>query len=188
MEKIKLGKYVQLAYEIFIGDDQNETSVFKFTTEQPDSFVFGLDQTMIPGFMKGVEGLAAGDKFDFKLEPDEAFGQKDPNMVMELPRETFHNGDGEFDNERVFVGAMLPMQTQDGYRIDGLVTHMTDTAVTMDFNHQLAGERVHYVGQVVSVRDATPEELTPAHGCGGCGGHHHDHSGGCGCDGCDGCS
>lgn len=187
MEKIQLGKYVQLAYEIFITDDQGDTSVFKFTREQPDTFIFGMDQGMIAGFSKGIEGMCVGDKFDFSLEPDEAFGQKDPNMIMEIPRSTFFV-DGEFDSERVFEGAVLPMQTQDGYRINGTVEKITDEIVVMDFNHQLAGERVRYVGEVVTVRDATPEELNPApHGCGcGCGHDHHDH-GGCDCDSCGGC-
>jgi FKBP-type peptidyl-prolyl cis-trans isomerase SlyD len=188
MEKIKTGKFVQLAYEIFINDDQGDTSVFKFTAEQPDTFVFGMDPGMLEGFMKNIEGLTVGDKFDFSLEPDEAFGPKDPNMIMEIPRSTFVI-DGEFDSERVFVGAVLPMQTQDGYRISGTVERMDDQVVVMDFNHQLAGERVHYVGEVMAVRDATPEELNPApHGC-GCGcdscGHDHEHGCDCGCEGCN---
>lgn len=187
MEKIQAGKFVQLAYEIFVANDAGDTSVFKFTNDQPDTFVFGMDPGMLEGFMKNIEGLAMGDKFDFALEPNEAFGPKDPKMIMEIPRETFVI-EGEFDSERVHVGAVLPMQTQDGFRIDGRVIQMADEVVVMDFNHQLAGERVHYVGEVVTVRDATPEELTPpSHGC-GCGcdcGHDHKHGDSCGCD--DGC-
>ncbi len=185
MDKIQAGKFVQLAYEIFIVDEQGDASVFKFTREQPDTFVFGMDPGMLPAFSKGIEGLATGEKFDFTLDPEDAFGPKDPNMVMEIPRDTFFI-DGEFDSERVFVGASLPMQTQDGYRINGIVESINDEVVVMDFNHQLAGERVHYVGEVVAVRDATPEELNPApHGCGcGCG-HDHGHEHGCDCGSCD---
>ena len=51
METIKFGKYVELAYEIFVVDNDGEASVFKFTPERPDAFVFGLDQGMIDGFM-----------------------------------------------------------------------------------------------------------------------------------------
>lgn len=47
METIKFGKYVSLAYEIFVVDGGKETSVFKFSQSKPDSFVYGLDQTMI---------------------------------------------------------------------------------------------------------------------------------------------
>lgn len=183
MEKIQLGKHVQLAYDIFINDGQAETSVFKFTADQPDCFVFGLDPGMIEGFMKGIEGLTAGEKFDFALDPEQAFGMKDPSMVIEFSRDTFNNADGEFDDEVVQVGAIIPMRTQEGYRLDGKVESITEDKVVLDFNHQLAGERVRYVGEVIAVRDATPDELNPApHGCGGCG---HDH-GGCSCGDCGG--
>ncbi|MBR1881533.1 MAG: FKBP-type peptidyl-prolyl cis-trans isomerase [Muribaculaceae bacterium] len=181
MDKIQAGKYVELAYEIFVTDENGETSVFRFTKEQPDCFVFGMDPGMIEGFSRNLADLEQGATFDFALDPADAFGEKDPNMVMELPRETFVVN-GEFDSEKVFVGAVIPMQTQDGYRLDGTVEAMTDTTVTIDFNHQLAGERVHYVGEVLLVRDATPEELAPKHHHCGCG-CDHEH----GCDGCEGC-
>lgn len=55
METIKFGKYVSLAYEIFVVDGGKETSVFKFSQSKPDSFVYGMDQTMIDAFMKHIE-------------------------------------------------------------------------------------------------------------------------------------
>ncbi len=185
MEKVSLGKYVELAYEIFVVNNDGETSVYKFTDERPDGFVFGQDLGMIEAFVNHIEALSMGDSFDFTLEPAEAFGERNPEMVMSIPRSTFEV-EGEFDNERVFVGAMVPMQTGDGYRIDGLVKAIDEENVTLDFNHQLAGERVRYAGKVLLVRDATAEELAPKHHCGGgcdCG---HDHGHGCDCDSCGG--
>ncbi len=186
MEKIGIGKFVELAYEIFVVRQQGDESVFKFTAEHPDRFVFGRDLGMIEGFMRGIEGLEQGAVFDFTLSPAEAFGERSDDMVIQVPCEKFEI-DGEFDNKRVFVGAFVPMQTDEGYRMDGLVKAIDEENVTLDFNHQLAGEQVRYTGFVATVRDATPEELNPQHGCGcGCG---HDH-GGCGdgcCEGCSGC-
>ena len=79
------------------------------------------------------------------------------------------------------------MMTSDGYRINGLVVDVTDDEVEMDFNHPLAGEDVRFKGSIITVRDATPEELQPAHGC-GCGCHHGGEDS-CGChgDGTDSC-
>ena len=187
MGKVELGKYVELAYEIFVVNDNEQTSVYKFTDEHPDRFVFGQDLGMIEAFVNHIGALSMGDTFDFTLAPEEAFGERNPEMVMSIPRSTFEI-DGEFDNERVFVGSMVPMQTSEGYRIDGLVKAIDEDNVTLDFNHQLAGESVRYVGKVLLVRDATPEELAPKHHCGGgcdCG---HDHSHGCDCDSCGGCN
>ena len=191
MEKIQAGKYVELVYEIFVVNGDEQVSVFKFNKEHPDAFVFGLDVTLIEGFQNHIINLEQGEKFDFTLKPEEAFGAKDPSMIYELEKEIFHV-DGKFDHEHIRVGAIVPMMTQDGMRVEGIVTQVTDDKVTMDFNHQLAGETVRYAGYVQLVRDATPEELQPKHhhgcGCEDCGGGDcgHDHGDGCDC-GCGGC-
>ena len=189
MDKIANGKYVELAYGIYVVKGDKKESVYEFTVAKPDRFVFGMDPSMIEGFMQGIEGKEVGDTFDFTLEPDQAFGAKNPDMVMELDKSIFQV-DGEFDSEKVFEGAFVPMQTEDGFRIDGLVREVTDDTVTIDFNHQLAGETVRYTGRVLIVRDATPEELAPKHhhcDC-GCGHEHHHHGDHCDCDGCNGCN
>lgn len=184
-EKIKFGKYVELAYEVFIVEGEREAQVYKFDKKHPDHFVFGLEQGMLEGFTQAISGLEAGDKFELTLTPDQAFGERDPQMIHEVDRSVFVV-DGEFDEERVFVGAMIPMMTADGFRIDGLVEKVTDEKVTLDFNHQLAGETVGYRGEVLTVRDATPEELEPPkHHCGcGCDHDHCDHDH-CDHDHCD---
>ena len=183
METIKFGKYVELAYEIFAVDKGGENSVFKFTAEHPDGFVFGMDQSMLEEFANRINNLEQGAEFDFTLTPDEAFGPKNPDMVLELDKSVF-NVNGEFDAEKVREGVMLPMLTQDGHRVDGLVTKVGPDTVIMDFNHQLAGSSVRYKGKVITVRDATPDEVNPKqHACSG-------HCGGCdgGCGGDEGCS
>lgn len=193
MEKIQAGKYVELVYEIFVVNDEEQYSVFKFTKEHPDAFVFGLDPSLIEGFQNNIIDLEQGQQFDFTLKPEEAFGVKNPDLVYELEKEVFHV-DGKFDHEHIRPGAIVPMMTQDGMRVEGIVTQVTDDKVTMDFNHQLAGETVRYAGVVQLVRDATPEELQPKHhhgcncGCDDCSGGDcgHDHADNCDC-GCGGC-
>ena len=178
-QKIGVGKYVEIAYEIFVVTDRGDASVFKFTDKEPDRFVFGMDDGMIQGFINGLNGKKQGDEFEFTLEPKEAFGDYDDEMVIELPREAFEV-DGEFDDEHVKVGAHVPMRTQEGYVMEGVVLEIGDELVKLDFNHELAGETVKYVGKVLLVRDATPEELAPKHHHCGCGcDHDHDH---CDCD------
>ena len=72
-------------------------------------------------------------------------------------------------------GAYVPMMTADGFRINGLVKEVKPDSVVLDFNHPLAGSAVRFDGTILAVRDATPEELHPAHGC-------HCGSGDCHCD------
>lgn len=111
--------------------------------------------------LKRLEGLKQGDKFDFVLSCEEAFGERNEEHVMELDKEIFMV-DGKFDDQTVFEGNTVPMMTSEGYRINGSVLKVTNDKVLMDFNHPLAGENLHYVGMVKLVRDATEEELHPA--------------------------
>ena len=190
MERIEAGKYVELVYEIFVVNGEEQVSVFKFNQEHPDAFVFGMDLSLIEGFQNNIMGLEQGQQFDFTLKPEEAFGVKNKDLIYELEKEVFHV-DGKFDAEHVRPGAIIPMMTQEGMRVEGIVTAVTEDKVTMDFNHQLAGETVRYCGHVQLVRDATPEELQPKHhgcscGCEDCGdgcgdGCGHNHGDGCGC-------
>ena len=93
---------------------------------------------------------------------------------MDLPKKMFFNGDGEFDDERVYVGAVVPMNTVDGQIVKAQVCEISDEQVTIDLNHPYAGEDLHFKGKILSIREATPAELDairhPRHGCGGCGG------------------
>ena len=191
MEKIQAGKYVELVYEIFVVNGEEQTSVFKFNKERPDAFVFGLDVALLEEFQNHIMGLEQGDKFDFTLRPEQAFGEKNPELICELEKEIFHV-EGKFDAENIRPGAIVPMMTQEGMRLDGQVIKVTDDKVFMDFNHQLAGETIRYCGFVQLVRDATPEELQPRHqhgcgcGCEDCGGGNcgQEHGDGCNCGGC----
>jgi len=107
MEKIQAGKYVELVYEIFVVNGEQQLSVFKFNPEHPDAFVFGMDLSLIEGFQNHIMGLEQGQQFDFTLKPEEAFGKKDPDLIYELEKEVFHV-DGKFDHEHIRVGAIVP--------------------------------------------------------------------------------
>ena len=169
---------VEIAYKIFLVEKDGDTLIYEFKADKPDHFVFGHEPGMLEAFMDKLEGLKAGDEFDFILPPAEAFGERNPELEQALDKSLFVI-EGEFDDERVYEGAFVPMMTADGMRIEGNVKSITDDTVTIDFNHQLAGETVKYTGKVINVREATEEEKNPQrHQCGGCGGGD--------CGGCEG--
>ena len=194
MEKIELGKYVELGYDLYEVDaDGTQKLVHQTDVNDPERFVYGVTPGMIVPLEKAVCGLEVGGEFDIIVKCEEAFGPQDPDQIAELERDIFVV-DGKFDETQIKPGAIVPMMTADGYRINGLVTAVSLTHVTMDFNHPLAGKDVRFAGKILTVRDATPEELNPSHGC-GCGCHGDCEGGcddGCGCGeddhcGCGGC-
>lgn len=188
MEKIEPGKYVELGYDLYaIEADGSETLVHQTNDEDPEKIVFGVTRGMIVPLEKAIEGLSAGEKFNVTATAEEAFGKHDPEQVVELDREVFVV-DGKFDDEIIKAGAIVPMMTADGYRINGVVKKVTDTKVTMDFNHPLADKAVRFDGKIITVREATDEDIRPFQGGCGCGscGDGDCSDGSCGCDGgCD---
>lgn len=186
--KIEKGKWVELQYELYaFSDGESEELMFSTEEEAPECFVYGIDEAVVPKFMERIAGLEAGEKFDFTLAVEDAFGPRTQEHVMKLDREVFAGEDGEID-KRVFPGAQIPMRTTEGAIVYGIVLMIEKDGVTLDFNHPLAGENLHYKGEVKVVRDATEEELNLKHGCCGCGSHGCGDGGcndGC-CDGCDG--
>ena len=182
--KVGPGMFVEYTYKLY--NDADGSLLFETPEGQPDMMIYGVSQEVVPGLVTAMNGLKAGDRFGVTLPPAAAFGDRHPEDIVELEKEIFMR-DGELAEE-VKVGAVLPMMTAEGYRVAGTVLEIGDK-VKMDFNHPFAGLTVRYDGEVATVREATPEELTPARGCGGgcggCGGGGGSCESGSGCgDGC----
>jgi FKBP-type peptidyl-prolyl cis-trans isomerase SlyD len=170
--KISDDKMVSLIYDLTVDEDGQKELMEKATREQPLRFVFGMGM-MIDAFEKNIEGLAMGDKFSFFLSPEEAYGEYFEQYCVEMPKTVFEV-DGKFDAERVTEGQTLPMMDSNGNRLMGSVIEVKPEAVVIDFNHPLAGETLHFEGEVIDVHDVTPEELAAlmqesSCGCEGCG-------------------
>ena len=188
--KVENQKVVTLEYDLYVdGENGQEEMMEKATAEAPLVYCHG-EGMMLPAFERAMEGLAEGEAFDFRIPCEEAYGEYDTDGVLQLDKKMFYNGDGEFDSERVYVGAIVPMNTADGQIINAQIAEITKEHVTIDLNHPLAGENLHFVGKVLHIRQVTEGELKALHhrGCGGCGGHcgGGDCNGDCGEGGCGG--
>ena len=180
--RVSKNKFVTVTYDLHVGDADDRTLMESATPEQPLKFIYGIG-AMLEAFEKNLSGLEPGDRFEFSLAPEQAYGQRIEENVVDLPKSVFMI-DGVFDSERVKEGATLPMMSAEGQHMNGSVLEVKDDVVVMDFNHPLAGETLHFAGQVADVHEPTAEELAEMEQMmhGGCGGHDHD-----GCGGCDGC-
>lgn len=171
---IQKHKVVKVQYDLYVEGEEagKEELMERATAEMPLVYCQGIGM-MLPKFEEALEGKDTGDEFDFVIPEADAYGEYDEAGVLELDKQIFCI-DGEFDNERVQVGAIIPMNTADGQIIKAQVVEITKDKVTIDLNHPLAGENLHFIGKILEVRDVTEAELkalTQPHGCGGCGGN-----------------
>lgn len=194
--KISPNKFVSLSYDLNVDNDGEKELMEKATPERPLEFIFGTN-SMLEAFENNLSGLSEGDAFDFALTPDEAYGEYDDDHVVDLPKNIFEV-DGKIDEKILTEGNTIPMMDSNGNRLNGSVVSFDGNVVKMDFNHPLAGETLLFSGKVLTVREASAEEiaalLTPHGGCGcgscGCGGEDEngescnceekEHAGGCG--------
>ncbi len=190
---IAFHKVVSASYELYIaGEDGKEELMEKATEEAPLVWCQG-EKMMLPAFEAALEGKEVGDDADFVLKAADAYGEYIDEGLMTLPKKMFFNGDGEFDEERVYVGAVVPMNTVDGQIVKAQVCEITDQEVTIDLNHPYAGEDLHFKVHVLDIRDVTEGELKALHhrGCGKCCSKKSGHCGQDSCEscdeGCDGC-
>lgn len=193
----KTNKLIAAQYQLFTISDNGERKLVEETTkEQPFVFITGFDAAL-DAIEEHLENLKLGEKFDFELEKEKAFGEYEPSRVIELNKEMFI-GDGQFDSKNIFKGAQIPLKNEDGNFFIGTVLEIGDAAVKVDLNHPLAGKKLNFKGYIIENREATKDEIKTmlSHmnggGCGGdcggceggCGHHeggcgHHDHEDGC---------
>ena len=143
-----------------LNDDKGET-LDSSEGKPPLAYIHGM-KNLIPGMEKGLEGKEPGEKIHIVVLPEEAYGIRDNNLVNEVPLANFP------EKEQAKVGVQFQAKTPEGVKIATVIKVEGET-VTVDFNHQLAGETLHFDVEIVEVRDASEEELA----------HGHAHGEGC---------
>jgi FKBP-type peptidyl-prolyl cis-trans isomerase SlyD len=166
---IQKNSVVSVNYNLSIkgtGEQVEQTS-----KEQPFVFLFGVGG-LLEDFESNLIGKKTGDTFDFFIDHARGYGVRDEQHVVMIPIDAFKGEDGTFDSENIKVDVTVPMVDNDGNRLYGKVMEITSEHVKMDFNHPLAGQDLHFKGEVLEVRAATDDELAHGH-VHGPHGHHH---------------
>ena len=176
-------KYISVMYKLYTSGLDGKPELIEETAEgDPFIFVSALGMTL-DAFEAQIVPLKVGDKFDFTLAPNDAYGDYDEAGKQALPRKVFEIN-GKLDSRFIFEGAVVPLSSADGARFNGTIVKIEDETITVDLNHPLAGKSLNFVGNVVETRDATNDEIRDAlNQITGCGGG----CGGCGDGSCDGC-
>ena len=154
MGEVENNKVVSVHYK---GTLPDTGEVFD-SSEGRDPLLFLVGhKNMIPGFERELLGSNVGDKVEFTLSAEDAYGERDPDAVQEISKDMF--GDIAPEVGMTLMSDVGPFQ----------VTEVGESTVIVDFNHMLAGKSLKFNVEVLEVRDATEEEISHghAHGVGG---------------------
>ena len=158
--QVSSDRVVTLHYTL-TGDDG---AVIDKSTGEPLSYLHGHGN-IIPGLEQALEGTEAGFQSRVTIEPDQGYGERRDDMVIGVARE-------QFDPGMDLKPGLQVMANGPQGDVVFTVVEVGDEEVTLDGNHPLAGQRLHFDVEITDVRAATDEELTHGH-VHGAGGHHH---------------
>jgi FKBP-type peptidyl-prolyl cis-trans isomerase SlyD len=130
--------------------------------KEPMPFIQGHGN-IIPGLESALEGMKIGESCDVSVKPEDGYGEHYLEAIQEIPMEALQG----IDN--LEVGMELQSQDEQGNPFIVHIKSINEDTVTIDANHPLAGETLHFSVSIENVREATKDELD----------HGHVHSGSC---------
>ena len=144
MAIVKNGDKVKVEYTGKLEDG----TIFDSSEKQgvPLEFTVGQGQ-LIKGFEEAVVGMQIGEEKEITLAPEEAYGQYNPELVRELPKENFPT------EEEIQPGMMFLMNLPDGRQIPVRITVVTEETITLDLNSPLAGKTLIFKIKVIEVAE-----------------------------------
>ena len=147
-EAIRDGKFVELTYRV---TDRKSGHVLT-GVDFPLGYIHGHNEILAPSVHKALEGRCAGDVIDVPIDGNRIFGPRDESLVftdyLENVPEAYRQ-----------VGTAILMESDKGDTHSFIVTRMDDETLTVDGNHPLCGREIVFRLEIVTVRDATNEEL-----------------------------
>ena len=147
MGKVQSGDTISVHYTLTLDDgmvvDSSEGG-------DPFSFTVGSGQ-IIPGFDEGVRGMQVGETRDIEVDPEQAYGPYREEMVLVLPRSAFP------PDASPSVGLGIEVQSPSGESHLFRIIEVEGDEITLDGNHLLAGETLHFSVRLLSIADSQPQ-------------------------------
>jgi len=144
---------------------KNDEGVVIDSTKDADPLVYlhGAD-SIVPGLEKALEGKTVGHKLSISIEPEDAYGEHQDEMIQYVQIDLIGDPD-------ITIGNVYKAQDEEGRPFTVTVIEMDDDTVTLDGNHDLAGVRLNFDVAILDIRQATEEEIAS----GRADGNHHQH-------------
>lgn len=159
-ESVQDGVVVSMEYTLHVDEELLDSS----EGQGPLHFLAGYGN-IISGLENEMMGMKIGDSKDVVVQPADGYGEFDENAFMNVPRNQFPK------DMNLEVGAELSVRDNQDHARMAYVDSIEGDTVTLNFNHPLAGDELHFHVKVVGLREPNDEELE--HGHVHEGGHHH---------------
>lgn len=159
-DTVQDGLVVSMEYKLTVDGEVLDSS----DEGGPLQFLAGYGN-IIPGLEQEMLGMKIGESKDVTVQPEDGYGEFDPEAFMEVPRSEFPA------DMKLEEGMELHVTDEDGQHQAAFVDTFDDKIVKLDFNHPLAGAELNFYVKVIALREPTAEELD--HGHVHEGGHHH---------------
>lgn len=147
-EAIQDGKFVELTYKVTDSESGHILSGVEF----PLGYVHGHNEILAPSVHKALEGRCAGDVIEVPIDGNRIFAPRDESLVF---TDRLENVPEEYRQ----IGVSILMENDKGESRTFVVTRMDDETLTVDGNNPLCGKEVVFRLEVLTVRDATDEEM-----------------------------
>jgi FKBP-type peptidyl-prolyl cis-trans isomerase SlyD len=135
----------------------NDEVIDRSEDNAPLEYLHGY-KNIVPGLESELEGLKIGDEKKVTVPPKLGYGERDPESVAEYPRDTFPV------SLKLEVGEPIAMRdSESGESHQAYITDIQPETVSLDFNHPLAGETLHFKIKIAGLREPTGEELSHGH-------------------------
>lgn len=137
---IKKGNKIKVEYEGRFEDGE----VFDTSEKHDEPLEFEAGKGMVvPGFDDAVIGMDEGEEKEITLKPEEAYGESNPQAIQKVPKDKFPKG--------AKTGMMIGIPLPNGQQIPGKIIEITDSEVTVDINHPMAGKTLIFKIKIVSI-------------------------------------
>ncbi len=153
---IKKNIVVTLDYNLHVDGDQIDSG--------PIQFLQGYGN-VIPGLESEVEGMTLGEEKEILVKAEDAYGDYDPELEIDLPLSSFP------DDFEIKLGNPMRLQDDKGHVFTGVATAISNETVKLDMNHPLAGKNLLFKTKIKGLRQATDEEMQRGRlgsACSGC--------------------
>ncbi len=145
---IQDGKFVELTYDV---TDQGSGQVLS-TVEFPLGYIHGHNEILAPAVHSQLEGKTTGDVIEVPIDCDEIYGPRDETLVI---TDAIENVPEDYRK----IGTAIIMENDKGGTRSFTVTKLDNKTLTIDGNNPLCGKQVMFTLKILTVRDATSEEM-----------------------------